>query len=106
MARDLNVSNQSVFLCLGLISRLFTLDLDEGTSISHSFPITIIQFSARICPGRYFADKTIFIAVASILHVFTISHATDANGDNILLDGEFTRGGVVCVADFFCNVWC
>ena len=27
----------------------------------------------RICPGRYFADDSVWLAIASVLHAFTLS---------------------------------
>ena len=34
----------------------------------------------RICPGRYFAEASLFMYAASILHAFTISPPLDASG--------------------------
>ena len=36
-----------------------------------------------VCPGRYFAENTIWFAVARILAVFNIEKAMDANGNFI-----------------------
>ncbi|KAI0647836.1 cytochrome P450 [Trametes meyenii] len=33
----------------------------------------IFGFGRRVCPGRHFADSALFIAIASLLHVFSIS---------------------------------
>lgn len=38
-------------------------------------------FGRRICPGRYLSDNSLFITIASILHVFNISPAKDENGN-------------------------
>ena len=37
----------------------------------------------RICPGRAMADATLFITIASILHVFDILPALDSAGNRI-----------------------
>ena len=37
----------------------------------------------RICPGRHFVDATLFIVASSILSVFNITKAKDANGHEI-----------------------
>jgi hypothetical protein len=39
--------------------------------------------ACSICPGRYLANDTVWIAIARILAVFTISKAKDANGNVI-----------------------
>ncbi|KAJ6575093.1 cytochrome P450 [Mycena capillaripes] len=37
-------------------------------------------FGRRICPGRFFANDSMFIAMASILHTFTISKPSGPDG--------------------------
>jgi cytochrome P450 len=37
----------------------------------------------RICPGRHFADATLFIAASSVLSVFNVTKAKDENGHEI-----------------------
>lgn len=34
----------------------------------------------RICPGRYFAEASLFINIAMVLHVFDITPPLDENG--------------------------
>lgn len=43
----------------------------------------VFGFGRRICPGRHWADNTVFIAVASILATFNIERAKDADGAHI-----------------------
>jgi len=38
-------------------------------------------FGRRICPGRYLSDNSLFITIASTLHVFNITPAKDENGN-------------------------
>ncbi|KAL1740755.1 cytochrome P450 [Schizophyllum fasciatum] len=52
-------------------------------------------FGRRICPGRYMAEGTLFIAIASMLHVFAIVKGRDENGEEVTIDpatAEYTSG--------------
>ena len=40
----------------------------------------------RICPGSHFAQASLFILIASLLHVFNITPPDDANGDPMKLE--------------------
>lgn len=51
----------------------------------------------RICPGRYFAQAGLFINIASALHVFDITSATDESGHEIKVEYEMTPGFLSCV---------
>ncbi|KAG2147844.1 cytochrome P450 [Suillus bovinus] len=46
----------------------------------------------RICPGRWFADNSLWTAAVTILAVLRIDHAKDSNGDRIEVKPEFTPG--------------
>ena len=48
----------------------------------------------RICPGRHFAEASLFIHVASALHVFDITPALDVNGRPIPIEHSQTPGFV------------
>ncbi|KAF8524543.1 cytochrome P450 [Hysterangium stoloniferum] len=61
-------------------------------------------FGRRICPGRYIAEKTIFIAVASLLKVFNFSCAKGAGGKEILLNITFTSGAISRPDPFQCSI--
>ncbi|KIK66031.1 hypothetical protein GYMLUDRAFT_158739 [Collybiopsis luxurians FD-317 M1] len=50
----------------------------------------------RVCPGRYMADNTVWLTIASVLATLTISKAKDEKGSSIEIPGEFTNG-------FFCH---
>ncbi|KAJ7127192.1 hypothetical protein C8R44DRAFT_979868 [Mycena epipterygia] len=41
------------------------------------------QFKPDTCPGRYFSDASLYIAVASILSAFTIEAPLDAQGKRV-----------------------
>ncbi|KAG2157807.1 cytochrome P450 [Suillus bovinus] len=49
----------------------------------------------RICPGRWFAENSLWTAAAAILAVLRIDHAKDSNGNKIEVKPEFTTGMVM-----------
>jgi cytochrome P450 len=48
-------------------------------------PRITLAFGAgkRICPGREFAEATLFIVASSVISVFNLTKAKDENGDDI-----------------------
>ncbi|KAJ3883006.1 cytochrome P450 [Lentinula edodes] len=48
-------------------------------------------FGRRVCAGRYMADNTVWLTVASVLAAFTMGKAKDGNGNEIDIRGEFTN---------------
>lgn len=49
--------------------------------------------SLRICPGRYLADASIWIAMAYILSMFTITPVIGGDGEpEVILPGQFDTG--------------
>ncbi|CDO68741.1 hypothetical protein BN946_scf184989.g7 [Trametes cinnabarina] len=57
-------------------------------------------FGRRICPGQHFAEDALFIAIASLLHVFDFSHALDEQGKPIPVEAKMTSGFLSYVEDF------
>ena len=55
-------------------------------------------FGRRICPGRYMAVDSMWIAIASVLALFEIKKAVDEDGREITPDGEYIRGFLWYVA--------
>ncbi|KAF8871149.1 cytochrome P450 [Infundibulicybe gibba] len=53
---------------------------------------TVFGFGRRICPGRHFADNSLFSLVSSVLSVFTISHAKGEDGNAIPIHAEMMSG--------------
>ncbi|KAG1876663.1 cytochrome P450 [Suillus subalutaceus] len=49
----------------------------------------------RICPGRWFAETSLWTAAAAILAVLRIDHAKDSNGYRIEVMPEFCTGMVI-----------
>ncbi|KAH9976348.1 cytochrome P450 [Lactifluus volemus] len=58
--------------------------LDENGSLRDD-PVLSLVFGVgkRICPGRHFADATLFIVASSLLSVFNVAKAKDENGHEI-----------------------
>ena len=55
------------------------------------FPTEVFGFGRRICPGRYFAMDTLFLAIAGMLAVFTIKRAVDEQGNVVEVKEVFLR---------------
>ncbi|KAI5117877.1 hypothetical protein M0805_002269 [Coniferiporia weirii] len=79
------------------------LSPDGKTLISDSGKIAF-GFGRRICPGRHFAENSIFIAVASILAAFDIQRTRDKNGVPITPSGEYTTNLVRHPKPFKCKI--
>ncbi|CAE6427800.1 unnamed protein product [Rhizoctonia solani] len=47
-------------------------------------------FGRRICPGQHFAEASLFLAVATMLSAFNITHAKDEQGNSIIPDARLT----------------
>ncbi|KAI0659943.1 cytochrome P450 [Cubamyces menziesii] len=68
-------------------------------------PATVMYgFGRRVCPGRYFADNSLFINIASLLHVFNIKPAVDENGAAVPVKYNVTSGLVLMIEPFGCSV--
>jgi hypothetical protein len=48
----------------------------------------------RICPGRHFALRVLFLTVARTLATFDISKCLDEDGNPIVPEGKYTLGGI------------
>ncbi|KAK1227302.1 hypothetical protein PQX77_009719 [Marasmius sp. AFHP31] len=48
----------------------------------------------RVCPGRYFALNTVYLAMSRLLASFTIARAIDDEGNEIIPKARFTEGAV------------
>ncbi|KAG1797042.1 cytochrome P450 [Suillus plorans] len=57
----------------------------------------------RICPGRWFAENSLWTAFATILAVLRIDHAKDSNGDKIEVKPEYTTGLGIHPEPFHCS---
>ncbi|RDX53493.1 cytochrome P450 [Lentinus brumalis] len=68
-------------------------------------PATILfGFGRRICPGRYYADATLFLFVASVLHAFCISPPLDGEGKKVRIQPRATAGLVSYMENWSCRI--
>ncbi|KAH9834630.1 cytochrome P450 [Rhodofomes roseus] len=64
----------------------------------------VFGFGRRICPGRYFADTNIFMAVTSIVATLNIAKARDSTGKEIVPSIEFCSGLTRHPPEFVCSI--
>jgi len=57
----------------------------------------------RICPGRWFAENSLWTAFATILAVLRIDHPKDSNGHKIEVKPEYTTGLATHPKPFRCS---
>ncbi|KAJ8508022.1 hypothetical protein ONZ45_g9663 [Pleurotus djamor] len=55
----------------------------------------VFGFGRRICPGRYMAEATIFLAVANILSVFDVTKAKDIFGNDVVVEEKYSSTGLI-----------
>jgi len=67
-------------------------------------PWPAFGFGRRICPGRWLAYDSVWIAIASMLSVYNISPAIDENGLPILPPIEYTPGVISRPKPFKCSI--
>ncbi|KAF8589876.1 cytochrome P450 [Ramaria rubella] len=67
-------------------------------------PDVAFGFGRRACPGRHMADNSIFIAVASILKEFNISHARDIEGNEIPVKPVCTVNAIARPIEYRCSI--
>ncbi|KAF9078698.1 cytochrome P450 1 [Rhodocollybia butyracea] len=48
-------------------------------------------FGRRVCVGRYMADNTVWLAIASVLATLNLRKAKDDEGNEVDIPGEYTR---------------
>ncbi|KAL1689503.1 cytochrome P450 [Schizophyllum commune] len=63
------------------------LPLNKGGR-GEPLPAAHFGFGRRICPGRHLGEASVFIAIATILHVLVIKKMKDENGEEITIDLE------------------
>ncbi|KAH9834641.1 cytochrome P450 [Rhodofomes roseus] len=64
----------------------------------------IFGFGRRICPGRRFADASIWLAIAAITATVDIRKARDSSGQEITPPCSFTSGAVSHAKAFVCSM--
>jgi cytochrome P450 len=58
----------------------------------------VFGFGRRICPGRYLADSTLFLACASVLSTFNLLQKEDQHGNKLVPDIKYS-GVTITYAD-------
>ncbi|KIJ39742.1 hypothetical protein M422DRAFT_32557 [Sphaerobolus stellatus SS14] len=61
-------------------------------------------YGRRVCPGRYMAENSLFIAVASILQNFDITPTRDSSGKEVMPEYEWTSGFFSSPTDYQCTI--
>ncbi len=61
--------------------------MDDGR-LAPLIILLLLTILTRICPGRYLAMNSMFIAVASILWTFNLEKARDKDGNEVLPDDK------------------
>ncbi|EKM77276.1 hypothetical protein AGABI1DRAFT_77728 [Agaricus bisporus var. burnettii JB137-S8] len=61
-------------------------------------------FGRRICPGRFFADASLFSTVTHVLAVFDIKPSLDKNGKEIEIKPDMTNGLLSYPESFECTI--
>ena len=56
--------------------------------------MNIAHMIISICPGRHFADASLFINIASVLHVFEIGPPLDESGGPIAVEPRMVNSFV------------
>ncbi|KAI0767315.1 cytochrome P450 [Fomes fomentarius] len=64
----------------------------------------VFGFGKRLCAGKHFAEASLFINVASMLHVFDITPPLDENGDPIAIRPAMSDGLLTYPEDARCTI--
>ncbi|KAI0752763.1 cytochrome P450 [Daedaleopsis nitida] len=64
----------------------------------------VFGFGRRICPGRHFAEASLFITIASVLHVFDILPPQDEYGHPVKIVPEMSDGLLTYPEDARCTI--
>lgn len=54
--------------------------------------MTSFGFGRRICPGRFFANNSLFSIIAHVLSVYDIRPALDENGNEVTITPDMSTG--------------
>ncbi|KAF9463048.1 cytochrome P450 [Collybia nuda] len=78
--------------------------LAKPQGLGEPHPVGPFGFGRRICPGRHFADDSLWIAMATILATLSISRATDSEGGEIIPDVRVETGITSHPKPFPCDI--
>ncbi|KAI0061726.1 cytochrome P450 [Artomyces pyxidatus] len=76
----------------------------EGNGVDDPLLSSAFGFGRRVCPGRYIAESTLWIAVVSILATLNVGKAIDERGQEIPADVVFSDGLVSVPKPFKCSI--
>ncbi|OSD07367.1 cytochrome P450 [Trametes coccinea BRFM310] len=87
------------------------LDLSVGDPAVYAFGYGRRQVDRKlrilpilVCAGRHFADETLFLSIASILHILRIEPPLDKQGNPIIVEYGHTSGLVSYPRDIRCTI--
>jgi cytochrome P450 len=90
--------------------RYYNFPLTAAEAASATDPMERDHYSygggRRICPGMHVAERSLFINLARLLWGFDISHAKDADGNDISVDPTFNgmlKGSSAAQKPFRCG---
>ncbi|KLO10133.1 cytochrome P450, partial [Schizopora paradoxa] len=66
--------------------------------------LAIFGFGRRICPGRHFADATVWLTIASILHAFDILPESKTEEKPVYAASRFYTGAISIPKPFKCRI--
>ena len=68
--------------------------LGPDNTATTNFPDAAFGFGRRVCPGRFMAHASTWLAITSILATFEISKDVDESGNEIVPTGEYLSGPI------------
>ncbi|KAN0084483.1 Cytochrome P450 [Tylopilus felleus] len=77
---------------------------EDGSITPNDVEHLAFGFGRRICPGRHFADASVWSVIANVLAVFSISKSKDANGVEIPVEPKFSSGITIHPLPFACDI--
>jgi len=78
--------------------------LDAEGNLIGDEPSYVFGFGRRICPGRHLAKDSVWLAMVRILSMFRIEKTTDATGNMVEPNPEWTTGITSYPKAFPCRV--
>ncbi|EIW84442.1 PAH-inducible cytochrome P450 monooxygenase PC-PAH 6 [Coniophora puteana RWD-64-598 SS2] len=78
--------------------------LDDEGNLTRDEVDFVFGFGRRVCPGRYLARASIWVAIACILAEFNIEKDKDAEGRPIEPEPEWVHGLTSAPRSFSCNI--
>ncbi|KAI8992776.1 cytochrome P450 [Trametes punicea] len=80
------------------------LEMSSETSERANPRKFVFGFGRRVCPGREFADNSVWLAIACIISLFDIKKAVDCYGNEITPAPEYFSGFVNHPKPFLCSI--